>query len=77
MAATQWVVLKQKWCDVAQAQAELIEERVYPQGIIPDVPGYRVVNRHCSHGMLCNSLGCQCKWAYLGDDVDHFAGISA
>ena len=72
MAATQWVTVQELQCDLMGREARLMELRVYPADILPDVPAYRVLARKCSLGLECNLLGYPCKWAYTDSDYDPF-----
>lgn len=70
MAVIVTEVLERIWCDRARQDAELLEERVYPDDRMPDVAlSYQVRARVCSLGMECNLAGYPCKWA--GTNPDH------
>ena len=36
MAATKWVVVNKTWCDRVDAEAVLMEQRVFPDDILPE-----------------------------------------
>lgn len=72
MATVQWVTVRRLWCERAEAEAALMEERLYPADRLPDVPSYRVTARKCSHGIQCNLAGCSCKWAFTNPFYDPF-----
>ena len=72
MAKSEWVTVQKQWCHLLGDEAELLEQRVYPTEIIPDMETYRVVGRKCSAAILCNLNGCQCKWSYTNPNVDRF-----
>ena len=65
-----WVPVKKQWCEILQEEAELLEHRVYPTGVLPDTEPYRVLGHKCSAAITCNLIGCQCKWAYTNPTVD-------
>ena len=73
MATERWVVVKTQWCDILQKEAQLLERRAYPHSRMPDMEVFRVLGRRCSEDITCNMIGCTCKWAYTGDEVDRFA----
>ena len=62
--------LEQAAREKVEAEAVLMERRVYPAEFMPDFPGYRISARKCSLGTTCNVAGFPCKWAFidLGDD---------
>jgi hypothetical protein len=72
MAAAEWVILKTRWCERVGTEAHLMERRVYPADMIPDIPAYRVTAFACSWGNECNLAGCPCRWAYTNPDYDPF-----
>jgi hypothetical protein len=73
MAFTKWVTTKTLWCERMQAEAALMEQRVYPSRTLPDFPPHRVLAQKCSIGTECNLIGFPCKWAYNNPDYDPFA----
>lgn len=72
MAHVAWVTTGTKWCDKMQAEAHMLERRVYPAEFMPDFPGYRVTSKKCSLGTACNLAGYPCKWAYFELNEDPF-----
>lgn len=76
MAVIVWEIVDRHWCDLAQQQAELLEERVYPGDPLPD-PGalYQVRGRKCALAVDCNRAGYSCRWAWTNPDYDPFATI--
>ena len=73
MAAIVCKATKKMWCERAGEAAELYEERVYPDDVVPDVGGpYRVRARLCSLGVKCNLLGYNCCWAGTNPGYDPF-----
>jgi hypothetical protein len=70
---SKWVPIKKQWCDILQDEAELLEQRVYPSEVIPDMEGYRVTGHKCTAAITCNLIGCQCQWSYTGPGTDRFA----
>ena len=73
MAQEQWVEVKRQWCEIAQLEATLLERRVYPSEVLPDTEPYRVLAHRCTAGILCNLIGCSCRWAYTEPALDRFA----
>lgn len=67
-----WVTVKKQYCAILEGEAELLEQRVYPADVIPDMENYRVTGHKCSAAVACNLKGCQCKWSYTGPTVDRF-----
>jgi hypothetical protein len=72
MATEKWIVVREQWCDVLQGDAQLLERRVYPDSMLPDMEAYRVLARKCSADIECNLMGCRCKWAYTDPEFDRF-----
>ncbi|HCB50000.1 MAG TPA: hypothetical protein DEP47_10850 [Chloroflexi bacterium] len=72
MAHQAWVTTSSRWCEMVQAEAELMESRVYPAEVIPDFPRYQIAARKCSYGTACNLAGFPCKWAYNETGNDPF-----
>jgi hypothetical protein len=74
MAAIVWEVVKKIQCDRLKEEADLLEERVYPDESVPDpARPYQVRARKCSLGMDCNLAGYTCVWAYNNPNYDPFA----
>jgi hypothetical protein len=74
MSNTAWQVIQQVWCDRAQAEACLLEERVYPGEALPNAaPAYQARARKCSLGLECNLAGCACRYAFSNPNYDPFA----
>jgi len=67
--------LKTIHCDRVGHDVQLVEERVYPNEILPDTAGaqYWVKARKCNLGIDCNLVGFACKWSGLNPDYDPFA----
>jgi hypothetical protein len=73
MATVVWEAVSRQWCDLMHQEADLLEERVYPADILPDVGRpYLVWARKCSLGVRCNLAGYTCRWSYLNPDYDPF-----
>ena len=72
MAREAWVPVGNQWCDKMQAEASMVEHRVYPVEVMPDYPGYKILARKCSLAIACNLAGYPCKWAYIEPSVDPF-----
>lgn len=73
MAIERWVEVKKQWCELAQSEATMMERRVYASELLPDTEPYRVLARKCSADILCNMMGCHCRWAYTDPAVDRFS----
>lgn len=73
MAIERWVTVKTQWCDIVGREVALQERRVYPAEIIADMERFRVLAHRCTADVECNLLGCNCRWAYTGPDVDRFS----
>ncbi|MBI4771241.1 MAG: hypothetical protein HY784_12740 [Chloroflexi bacterium] len=74
MSTVVWEVAKKIWCDAMRQEAELLEERVYPDERLLAVGApYRVRARKCSLGIECNLAGYDCRWAATNPDYDPFA----
>jgi len=64
-------VVKTLWCDYLSQKAELIEERVYPCDLIPDLTAeFQLRSRWCALGRACNLAGYPCRWAYTNPERD-------
>lgn len=73
MAKAVWEVSKTIWCDALKRDADLLEERVYPDDEVPDVAQpYHVRARKCSFGLECNLDGYYCRWSALNPNYDPF-----
>lgn len=73
MALEHWVETEKRWCEVAQGEVSMMERRVYAAATLPDMEPYRVLGRKCSADVLCNLLGCHCRWAYTDPSLDRFS----
>ncbi len=74
MSKSVWVVAKRIWCDRVQGEVDLLEERVYPLEVLPDVSSpFQVRSRKCEKGVDCNLDGYRCRWSGLNPDYDPFA----
>jgi hypothetical protein len=73
MAVIMWKTTQRIFCDRAQGEADLYEERVYPGDLVPDASAqYQVRARRCSLGMQCNLVGFTCRWAGTNPVYDPF-----
>lgn len=77
MATKIWVKTDRIWCDRKKDEVDLLEERIYPDDVVPDpsVP-YKVNARKCTEWLDCNLLGYACTWSGLNPDYDPFADHS-
>lgn len=69
----EWVVIGRRWCEAAQAEVELLEQRVYPLTDLIPGEGYRVVQRRCSYEFACNGQDVPCRWAFTNPLNDPFS----
>lgn len=72
MAATKWVTIDRKICDLAGYEVELQEWRLYPAEPLPDTLGFQVIACRCTADITCNMAGYPCKWAYTNPTLDPF-----
>ncbi|MBI3360634.1 MAG: hypothetical protein HY023_05940 [Chloroflexi bacterium] len=73
MAKIAWESVQKHWCDLMQEEAHLLEERIYPDDLLPDAAlPYQVGARKCSFGIDCNLAGYHCRWAWTNPDYDPF-----
>ena len=72
MATATWYPIQTKWCELIGRDVALVELRVYPAEIMPDLPVYRVLSCKCSADVDCNLAGIPCKWAYNAPECDRF-----
>lgn len=64
MADVRWVKIDGRWCELINRDIEILEERVYPAEIMPDLGGYRVLACRCTAAIDCNLAGVRCQYAY-------------
>ena len=72
MSAAEWVSVKRLWCERAGREARLLEQRVYPAEVLPDLLGFRVTARRCDCDVACNLQGFPCRWAFTRPEHDPF-----
>jgi hypothetical protein len=72
MAREKWVVVGKRWCEYRDAEAELLERRVFPSGVLRFYQPPRVVEQRCNCAIECNMAGYPCKWAFTNPDNDPF-----
>jgi hypothetical protein len=68
----EWVIIGRRWCDAAQADVELLEQRVYPMSDLMPEGAYQVVQRRCSYEFACNGQDVPCRWAFTNQLNDPF-----
>lgn len=73
MATTQWTVINKAWCVRLNREADLLEERAYPDDVL-NIGGetYQVLGHKCSLGIVCNLSGFACRWAGTNPNYDPF-----
>jgi len=71
MATIKWVKIDGRWCELFCKEVEILQKRVFPAEVMPDVGGYRVLACRCTADIDCNLAGVQCKWAYSSPYNDH------
>ncbi|HUF39676.1 MAG TPA: hypothetical protein VMN57_14220 [Anaerolineales bacterium] len=73
MTAREWVSIQKIFCDRAGTEVILLEERIYPDDILPDAGApYRVHQQRCSHWLECNLAGHPCCWSGINPGYDPF-----
>lgn len=73
MAKIVWERVSQVWCDHRKEMADLLEERVYPDELLPAPAGeFQVRARKCQFAIDCNLAGYPCKWSWTNPDYDPF-----
>jgi hypothetical protein len=74
MATVKWQAVATIYCQRVGAQATLVEERVYPNDVLPDIGDpFQVRTRRCNFGVECNLAGQPCRWSLINPDYDPFA----
>jgi hypothetical protein len=74
MAESIWLVVGKIWCDRAQAEADLLEQRVYAGEVLANAEApFQVRARKCSFGTECNLAGFTCRYAFNNPNHDPFA----
>lgn len=72
MAVHTWQVVAKVNCGRAQP-AELLEERVYPSGLLDNATGlFHVRAQRCSQSEACQQEGLACRWTGLNPNYDPF-----
>lgn len=60
-------------CSRVHREVQLVEERLYPGDLVPDVGApYRAVSHRCSSGVDCNLIGYPCRWSGINPNHDPF-----
>jgi len=73
MAAREWVTTQTIYCDRVGEDVFLLEERIYPDDVLPDVGApYHVNQKKCSHWLDCNLAGNPCCWSGINPGYDPF-----
>jgi hypothetical protein len=70
MAISMWAQSQAVFCERAQEEVVLSEQRVFPQGLLRQGLEYRVQARRCSHALQCNLNGLACRWAFTNPEVE-------
>ena len=74
MSDSIWLVVDTIWCDRMEAEARLLEERVYASEPVNGSPApYQVRGRKCSFGLACNLIEYPCRYAFSNPNYDPFA----
>jgi hypothetical protein len=74
MSDSIWLVVDTRWCERMQAEARLLEERLYANEVLPGTdPAFMVRARKCSLGVACNLIGYPCRYAMNNPNYDPFA----
>jgi hypothetical protein len=73
MAAREWVTTQTIYCDRIGEMVSLLEERIYPGDVLPDVGApYQVHQKRCSRWLECNLAGHPCCWSGINPGYDPF-----
>lgn len=57
--------------------AELVEDRLYPTGILDDATGaFQILARRCAQEKDCREAGLPCRWTGLNPNYDPFEAVS-
>ena len=74
MAVREWVEVKSIHCQQVDHKAVLLEERIYPIGMLRTGPGsqFHVGGQKCSLGTACNVMEHACRWSFLNPNYDPF-----
>ena len=76
MSSQVWVKKQSQFCIRLKQTVYLLEERVYPGSLIPEVgETYQVRAQKCSAGVECNLLGLRCRWSGLNPTYDPFYDV--
>ena len=74
MSDSIWLVVDEIWCDRMQAEASLLEERVFAEDTLNGPSGpYQVRGYKCSFGLACNRIGYKCRYAFNNPNYDPFS----
>ncbi|MEP7358920.1 MAG: hypothetical protein ABI847_16845 [Anaerolineales bacterium] len=66
-------VISRIWCDRINQEAVLLEERIYPADMLPDVAvPFQVRARGCAFEQECRTVGFPCRWTGLNPNYDPF-----
>ena len=69
-----WIVVDTNWCNRMEAEARLLEERVYAdEPLEGPQASYHVRAHKCSFGLACNLVGYPCQYAFNNPNYDPFA----
>jgi hypothetical protein len=73
MAEERWITVAKRMCEFREQEAELMERRVFPSGILRYYQAPRVLERKCNWAIECNMAGYPCRWSYVNPHNDPFA----
>ena len=74
MATVVWEVVDRIWCERVGQESDLLEERVYPDEVLPGAGRpFQARARKCAFGVECNLVGYRCRWSFTNPDYDPFA----
>jgi len=74
MASVKWVKIDGRWCELINKDIEILEKRVYPAEVMPDIGGYHVLACKCTADIDCNLAGVRCEYAYNNPGTGAAAG---
>jgi hypothetical protein len=77
MATKHWVKTQVILCERINKEVFLLEERIYPDDVVPDnSEPFQVRQRKCSHWLECNLVGHPCCWSGINPNYDPFSDAS-
>jgi hypothetical protein len=73
MAKSSWVKTQKIYCERINQEVDLLEERIIPDNVLPNVgEPFQVRARTCSHWLDCNLSGAPCCYSGTNPSYDPF-----